>query len=337
MIHILPNASADSRRNRRPLSRHSHHIQHPSRNTLLSAVRKVSQSPTLIPGTSRTLAHHSNLRRPHASIQQLPAIRFPKIHPHPARIPSIEELLRISKLAPKLRAHLFAHRITASPNTRPNSRHQILRPRSILLRHLGYSPLDDPRRRPSPPRMKRRHHPLLHIDHQHRHAIRRPHSQQHPRHFGDQPIPLQHRLPLRSLQPPLQHPILLPNYPHGTRMNLPHSHQHRTSISTTNTIQKPPSILRHQGWIILLRPSEIQRSTPINPRNPTIPHAEPMPQPSIPLQPLHGHNLQTAAPANFLILNVQPIPPSWLRCNKTILESLLATIHPSQPVTFLDL
>jgi hypothetical protein len=60
-------------------------------------------------------------------------------------------------------------------------------------------------------------------------------------------------------------------------VNLPHSHQRTTSIFTTNGTQKPPSILRHQNRIILLRPPQIQRIPPINRRDPTHPGTKPMP------------------------------------------------------------
>src|SRR5271168_2056893 len=123
-------------------------------------MREVSQSPALIPSTSRTLSHHHNSLLPHTRIQQLPPIRLPEIHPHLARSPSAEKLLRIPKLRSKLRTHLIPHGISASPNARTHRRHQILYPRSILLPHPLNSPLDDPRHCPSPPGMKRPHNPL---------------------------------------------------------------------------------------------------------------------------------------------------------------------------------
>jgi hypothetical protein len=222
-------------------------------------MRKVPPRPASIPSTSRTLSHHRNPRLPQTSIHQLPPIRLPKIQANPsaARL-SFKKLLRISKLPPKLRTHFVPHGIAASPNARPHRRHQILHPRPILRAHLRNAMLHNPRHCPSPPSMKRRHHSLLHIDHQHRNAIRRPHSHQHPRHIRHQPISLKHCLSLRSLQPPLQRPIPLLHHAHYTGVYLPHSHQRKTIVCTPNTTQKPPSILRHQSWIILLRPPKIQ-------------------------------------------------------------------------------
>ena len=298
----------------------SHHIQHPPRDTLLSAMREVPQRSTLIPGTSRTFSHHRNPRIPHTRIHQLPPIRLPKIQLHRTSIVSAEELLSIPKLCGKLRTHLLPHRIAASPNARSNNRHQILRPRPVLLPHPRNTLLDDTRHRPSPPRMKRANYSLLHIHHQHRNAIRGPHPQQHTRHIGDQPIALQHCLPLRCLQPPLQRSIPLPNHMHDPRVNLPHSHQRKTIVHTTNSRQKSPSILRHQSRVILFRPPQIQRMTPINRRNPAPPRAEPMPQPRVPLQSLHLHNFQPVVSANLLILSAQNQLPTSLYRSKTILE-----------------
>ncbi len=261
--------------NHQRLSHNSHHIQHPPSNTLLASMREVSQRPALIPCTSGTLSHHRNPFLTNAGIHQLPSIRLPEIQPD--RTCPAEQRLRISKLPCKLRPHFLANGVAASPDTRPNRRDHILNPRPILRTHHRNSPLHNPRHRPSPPCMKRRHHSLLHIDHQHRNAIRRPHPQQHPRHIRHQPIPLQHRLPLRRLQPPFERSILLPHHSCNSRVNLPHSHQRITSIFTTNGTQKPPSILRHQRRIILLRPPQIQRIPPINRRNPTHPGTKPMP------------------------------------------------------------
>jgi hypothetical protein len=288
------------------LGANPHHIQHAPRQSPLSTMRKVSQRPALITSTSRALAHKRNPSLVHASIQQLPPIRVPKVQSNPATIDSsLEKLPRIAKPHSKLRADLLPNRIAASPDTRPDSRQQILHPRSILLRHLGNSPLDDPRHRPSPPRMKRPHHPLLHIDHQHRNTIRSPHSQQYPRHIGDQSIPLQHCLPLRRLQPPLQRPIPLPNHVHDPRVNLSYSHQRKTIVRITNSRQKLTSILRHQSRVILLRPPQIQGMTSVSRRNPAPPCAEPVSQPPVPLQSLHLHNFQSAMSANLFILNTQ--------------------------------
>jgi hypothetical protein len=293
------------------LGHNSHHIQHPPRNTLLPAMRKVSQSPSFIPSTSRTLAHHRNPLLANTRIQQLPPIRLPEIQPHLTSVLSAEKFLRIPELRSKLGPHLLPHRIAASPDARPHRRHHVLGPRPILRPHHRDPMLDDPRYRPSPPRMKRRDHPLLHIDYQHRHAIRRPHTQQHPLHACHQPITLQHRLTLSSLKPPLQCPVRLPHHPHGTRVDLPHSHQHRTITSTTNCLQKPPSILCHKSRIVLLRPPKIQRIPSVNRRNPAHPPTEPMPQPPILLPATHPHNLWAAFTANSLILNAQPATSSF--------------------------
>lgn len=208
-------------------------------------MRKISQRPITIPSTSSTLSRHPNPRLPQTRIHQLPPVRLPKIQPHLPRIPKPKQRIPIPKFLLKIPPNLFPNHIAASPDTRPHRRHHVLHPRSILLPHLRHTPLNDPRHRPSPSRMKRRHHSLLHIHHQHRNAIRRPHPQQNSRHIGHQSIPLQHRLPLRRLQSPLQRPVPRPNYPHHTGMNLPHSHQHCTTIVPTNTTQKPTPILRH--------------------------------------------------------------------------------------------
>jgi len=164
-------------------------------------MRKISQRSTGIPRASRTLSHQRNPRLPHTSIHQLPPIRLPQIQPRHPGIVSPKKFFRIPKLLSELRAHLIPHRIAASPNARPNRRHQILNPRPRLRRHHCNPFLDNPSHRPPPPGMKRRHHPLLHINHEHRNTIRRPHSHQNPRHIGYQSIALQHRLPLRSLKP----------------------------------------------------------------------------------------------------------------------------------------
>jgi hypothetical protein len=266
-------------------------------------MRKISQRPSPIPSASRTLPHHCNPLYPHPSIHQLPPIRLPKIHPQPPRTPTTKKLLRIHKPPRKLAPYLLPDRIATSPNTRSHRRHQILNSRPILRHHHPNPPLHNPRHRPPPPCMKRPHHPLLHIHHQYRNAIRGPHPHQHPRHIRHQPIPLQHRLPLSSLQPPVQRPIPLPHRQHNPRVNLPHSHQHTTIIFTTNCTQKPSPILRHRTRIVLLRPPQIQRLAPIDRRNPTRARAEPMPQPPILLPPCYSNTLQ---PIRSFILNTQP-------------------------------
>jgi hypothetical protein len=271
------------------LSHNADDIQHPSSNTLLATMREVSQSPALITSTSRTLANHRNTLCPNTRIHQLPPIRLPQIQPQ--RVSSPEQLIRIPKLRRKLRPNLLPNGIATGPNTRPHCRHQVLNPRPILRPHPRNALLNDPRHRPPPPRMKRRHHPLLHIDHQHRNTIRRPHPHQHPRHIGHQPIPLQHRPALRSLKPTLQRPISLPHHSHNPRMNLPHSHQRKTTIFTTNFQQKPSPILCHQCRIVLLRPPQIQRLPPINRRNSTTSPAKPMSQPPKPLPPPNPYNI----------------------------------------------
>ena len=227
------------------LTGHTHHIQHPPCNTFLPAMRKISQSPTHISRTPRTLPHHGNPHLIQTRIQQLQPICLPKIQPHLPRLPRAKQRTPILKLPFKLLSNFLPHRIATSPNTRPDCRHQILNARPILFRHLRHSKLDYPCDRSSPSRVKRSDYSLLHIHHQHGNAICCPHSQQNPRHICHQPIPLEYRLPLSRLQPTFERPIPHLHHTHHIGVNLPHSHQHRTIILTTNTMQKPPPILRY--------------------------------------------------------------------------------------------
>ena len=179
-------------------------------------MRKVSQAPSSIPSASRTLSRHRNPFLAHPSIQQLPPVRLPQIQPHLPGVPNAKQRIRIPKPSSKLGPDLLPNRIATSPDTRPHGRDQVAHPRSKLVPHLPDPMFDNPRRRSSPARMKRRYHSLLHIHDQYRHTIRRPHSEQYPRHLSHQPIPFEHRLTLGRLKPPFRRTIVLPHHPHNS-------------------------------------------------------------------------------------------------------------------------
>ena len=165
---------------------HSNYIEHPSRNSVLRAVRKVAHRAALTPGTCRTLPHYGNTGFRYPGIQELAPVGFPKIQ---ANLPCIhrpdKEVLRVRKLPPKLRPHVLPYRIAAWPNTWPNGCHHIFGLGSILLLHHGNAPLHDPRDSPSPSSVKRCHDSLRHVDHEDRDAIGRSHSKQNPGHISD--------------------------------------------------------------------------------------------------------------------------------------------------------
>jgi hypothetical protein len=267
-------------------------------------MRKVLHRPTLILHTSGTLANHCNLFFLKPSMQQLPKICLPKVE-IPLRqilfIPHAEELLSITKPRSKFPVHLVPHCVAASSNARPHSRLQILHPRSVLIHHPRDPDLDDSGHRPPPPRMKRPHHLLLPIHHQHWNAICSPNTDQNPGNIGYQSIAFQHRFPFGSLQPSFKSPISLPQHPDSIGMNLPKTNQLQ-SIFPANRIHKPPSILHDQSGLVVLRPAQIQGSIPINGRNPSSSRTEPMPQPPKTLPSRNAHHCHFVTHANSLIL-----------------------------------
>ena len=124
-----------------------------------------------------------------------------------------------------------------------------------------------------------------------------------------------------TLHPPSPPPVQLPS---ESAAPPPAKHQ----PVTTNTTQKPPSVLRHQCRIILLRPPQIQRLPSINRRNPTRPSTEPMPQPAIPLPSRDAHNLQATIPLTPSFCN-QHHPPDPSRIH-------LSTSRSIPPIMFAD-
>ena len=283
-------------------------------------MRKVSQRPTLIPRAGRTLSRYRNPRFVQTRIQQLLSICLPEIQTHLV-MRSTEQLIRIVKLSFKLRPHLFPDRVTTDPNAGPYRRHQILRPSPIFLPHLRDAAHHNFRYRPSPPSVESRYRSLLHIHHQYRHAICGPNSEQSSRHIRHQPITLQNRLSIRSLKPTLQCSVTLPDYPNHTRVNLPYSYQHGTIILPIDLRQEPPPIFRHRGSVILLGPSQIQRSSSIDQGNATPPCAEPMPKPSILFPFRNSYDIQAhSILANSFILRSSTTAAALLAHGNLILE-----------------
>ena len=184
---------------------------------------------------------------------------------------------------------------SSSPNRRPHHRNQILRPRPIPQPHRPNPPLDNPLQRPPPSRMERRHRPPPHIRHQHRNAVRHLHPQHHARHIRHHPIAAQHRAPLRRLQPALQRAIARAPPPGSTRNGTAAASPAWPAPRPATSLQKPPPVLRHIRRLILLGPSQIQRTLAINRRHPARPRAEPMPQPAISLPTRRPHHPGLAA------------------------------------------
>jgi len=312
-------------------------------------MRKVSQAPSSIPSASRTLSRHRNPIPPYPSIQQLPPVRLPQIQPHLPGVPDAKQRIRIPKPSSKLRPDLLPHRIATSPDTRPHGRYQVAHPRSKLVPHLPDPVFDNPRHRSPPARMKRRHHSLLHIHHQHWNTIRGPHCEQYPGNLSHQPIPLEHRLTLGRLKPPFRRTIVLLHHPHNPRVNLPHPHQRKAAQATGNCIEKSSSVLPYCSGIIFFRPAQIERTpiiqrtsicprtlrdqrlSSINCRNPTPSRTEPMPQPPESLPPRYLNDLQIAiVRADSRNLSVQ------LRLASSRPSSHVRTAPPCCPIYSLE-
>jgi len=163
---------------------HSNRIEHPSRNSVLGAMRKVAKGAALIPCTRRTLPDGGNVGFCHAGIQELTPVGFPKIQANLPISLANKEFPCVPKLSVELRPDLLADRIATRSDTWPDGCHDIHGLRSILLLHHGNAALDDPRHSPSPTSVKRRHDSLGYIDHEYRDAIGRPYSQQNSGHIG---------------------------------------------------------------------------------------------------------------------------------------------------------
>ena len=173
-------------RSKTNLSSHSNHIEHPPRNSVLCAVRKVAHCAALTPCTRRTLSYRCNTGLGHARIQELAPVGFPKIQ---ANLPGIsradKEFLCVAKSPSKLRPHLLPYRVAARSDTWPNGCNHIHGLRSILLLHPGNASLHNSRDSSSPSSVKRGYDSLRHVDDEDRDAIGRPHSQQNSGHIRD--------------------------------------------------------------------------------------------------------------------------------------------------------
>src|ERR1700680_57969 len=149
---------------KRTLTCHSNHIEHPSGNSVLCAMRKIAHRAALTPCTCRTLPDHGNTCLRYPGIQELAPVGFPKIQANLSRISRADKkFLRVAKLPSKLRPYLLPDRIAAWSDTWPDGGHHIHGLRSILLLHHGNAPLHDPRDSSSPSSVERRDDPLRHV------------------------------------------------------------------------------------------------------------------------------------------------------------------------------
>ena len=99
-----------------------------------------------------------------------------------------EQLIGVGELRLELRAHFGADGVAALANARTDRGTQIARSAAELAPHLAHTLLDHARDRSAPARVKRSHHPPLHVGHQHGHAIGGLDRQQQSRSVGDHAI-----------------------------------------------------------------------------------------------------------------------------------------------------
>ena len=207
-----------------------------------------------------------------------------------------EESRRIRKLALELVLHLLAHREAACPNPWTNRRYQVLRLRPELQPHRPHAALHDPRQRPAPTRMERRHRPRLRVGDQHRHAVRGLDTQQQPALPRHQCIATQHGSAVRRRKLRVPHISILSlrrmrcgltDDPHHPTMNLPYRYQLNRAGSRDRP-HKPLPVPRNDLSSIIFRPAEILCApvgVAINRRPSALPSAEPRPQPRISVPP----------------------------------------------------
>jgi hypothetical protein len=290
------------------LTCHSNHIEHPSRNSVLCAVRKVAHYAALTPCTCRTLPHHGNTGFRYSGIQELAPVGFPKIQANLSGISRADKkFLRVAKLPSKLRPQLLSDRITAWSDTWPNGCRQVHGLRAILLLHDGNATLHNLRDSSPPSSVKRCHDSLRDVDHEDRDAICRPHSQQNSGHVSDKPISLQYCLSLSGLKPSFQRSVLLFHHSHNVGVNLPHPDEHRTGTFAPYGSQESPSILGYRSRIIFFCPPEIQGGSPVNLRDPTTARTEPVEQPLVLLPSLNLQHMQVVFPADLFVLDDQVV------------------------------
>src|SRR6266487_199105 len=123
-----------------------------------------------------------------------------------------KQLVRVVELRTKLGPNLFTYRVATRPDARAYRCDEVLRERPVLRAHRGDPVLHDARHSPAPSGMKGCNCLLLHIDHQHRSAVRRTDPKHHAGKIRHQAIPLQHGLAVRGLELALERAIRLPDY-----------------------------------------------------------------------------------------------------------------------------
>src|SRR6266851_400597 len=215
-----------------------------------------------------------------------------------------EQLVRIAELRTKLGPNLFPYRVAARPDTRAYRCDEVLGVRPVLRAHRADPVLHDARHSPAPSSMKGCNCLLLHIDHQHRSAVRRTDPKHHPGKIRHQAIPLQQGLAVRGLELALERAIGLPDHLNDAAVNLPHIHQSKASVASLfagRCTQESASVLRHQRRVILPGPSQIERISTIDGGDAARTGAESVSQPGILLPIFHPQDVNAR---NIITCNV---------------------------------